>query len=151
VVTHQGEAVAAARRHAMLRERLLDEVGAYDSAGVSDQAGSRARNRSQLAHGWRKEGRIFAVRHGGRDLYLAFQFGPDGRPRPVVARVLEVLAGWEPWDVAFWFGIRHPLLEQRRPLDVMATDPGAVEEAAAYEMRSRRPRPSAGFLDAVSG
>lgn len=49
-------------------------------------------NLSQTAYRWRREGRIFAVTHGGTDLYPAFQFGDDGQPRPIIAEVLAILA-----------------------------------------------------------
>jgi hypothetical protein len=124
------QAMAEAERQAVLRTRLLQDFGAYSSEELAKLVGSEASNRAQVAHRWSKEGRIFGVVHRGRTVFLGFQFDPDGRPLPVIAPVLEALDGWDGWDVVGWFVFRNPLLDQRRPVDLLLDEPDAVVGAA---------------------
>jgi len=119
-----------ARRHAVQRARLLRDVGAYTAQDIAELAGSNASNRSQAAHRWKKEGRIFAVHHRGEVLYLGFQFGSDGQPRPVVHDVLAAIGDWSDWDIAAWFASKNDLLDRRLPMDLLDDDPDAVAAAA---------------------
>jgi len=115
-----------ARQEARLRERIFKDFGAI-----------RASKRSQSAARWRRQGRVFAVRHGGYSWYLGFQFDDAGRPVPVVADVLRVLDGWSPWQLARWFVGANPWLERRRPADVLGAEPDGVLRAARLAARDR--------------
>jgi hypothetical protein len=132
--TPTAAAVEQAKRQAKLRTRLVRDFGAYTGREVANLAGSGAVNRFQVAHRWKKENRIFGVPYQGDTVYLAFQFGTDGRPLPVVKQVLAALVGWAPWDVAGWFVFRNGRLEQRRPADLLERDPDAVAAAARAEL-----------------
>ena len=112
----------------------LRDVPLLESADVASVVGSVAKNRAAAAHKLGREGRVFSIRVGRRDLYPAFQFGRNGRPLdgivPVLARLREAgLSGWgsrlvdEPND----------LLASRRPAEVIRTDPELVAVAAAAE------------------
>ena len=57
---------------------------------LARQAGHGSRNRSATASRWKAARRMFGVRAGGREVYPAFQF-EDGRPKPVVGRILKAL------------------------------------------------------------
>jgi hypothetical protein len=73
-----------------------------------------------------KRGRLLALDAAGqRKLYPAFQFGPEGRPYPELARVLAIFAGAveTPYTVASWLV---------SPQDVL------TGETPAAWMRSRR-------------
>lgn len=129
------EAVEDAKRQAKLRTRLVRDFGAYTGREVAAMAGSGALNRFQVAHRWKKDGRVFGVPYQGDTVYLTFQFGDDGRPLPVIREVLRALAGWAPWDLAGWFVFRNRRLEQRRPVDLLERDPEAVIAAARAEGR----------------
>ena len=118
-----------ARQEARLRERVLRDFGAV-----------RASKRSHSAARWRRQGRVFAVRHGGYSWYLGFQFDDAGRPVPVVADVLRVLDGWSPWQLALWFVGANPWLERRRPADVLGAAPDGVLRAARLAARGRSGR-----------
>ncbi len=127
-------AVAQARRNALARAELAREFGLLTSAEVAELAGSRARNRAALANRWTKEGRVFAVPHGGQLLWPGFQFDAQGQPRPVVAEVLRSFADEpSPWALALWFTSHTGWLDGRRPVDLLETEPGAVVEAARAE------------------
>ena len=122
-----------ARREAQVRWRVVRDFGVLTAAELADMAelhGSAPGNRAQTAHRWRKDGRIFAVPWRGTNVHLAFQFDDEGQPWPVVAEVLDALAAWPPWDIARWFVTRQPHLERQRPVDLLATDPDAVADAA---------------------
>lgn len=130
-------ALEQARRQAVVRLRLLRDVGAYTADEVAEVAGSQAANRSALASRWRREGRIFAVPYDNRELYLGLQFDAAGRPLPGVAAVLAVLAGWPPWDIALWFVSDNPWLERRRPADLVADQSRRVTRAAEADAAAR--------------
>jgi hypothetical protein len=133
------EALEDAKRQAKLRSRVVRDFGAYSGREVAAMAGSGARNRFQVAHRWKKAGRIFGVPYQGDTVYLAFQFSADGEPLPVIREVLGALDDWGPWDLAGWFVFRSRRLEQRRPVDLLERDPDAVIAAARAERRAVQP------------
>lgn len=123
------------RRNAEARRAFLAEFGTLTSAEVASLASSRARNRAALANRWRAEGRIFAVQAGGQVLFPAFQFSDDdARPRPVIAATLALFKDrLSDWQTALWFTGRNGWIGARRPVDLLASDPEAVVEAAHQE------------------
>lgn len=122
-----------ARRNAEARVAFMGEFVLLDADEVAVRAGSRARNRRATASRWVGAGQAFAVSHGGRQLFPAFQFDPDtGRPRPAVATVINSLrsVGVTGWALALWWATPHDSLAWERPADVLADDPEAVGRAA---------------------
>jgi hypothetical protein len=82
-----------------------------------------------------KRGRLLALdASGGRKLYPAFQFGPDGRPYPELARVLAAFLGAieTPYTLASWLVSPQDLLEGETPAAWMRSrrDPERLQEAA---------------------
>jgi hypothetical protein len=82
-----------------------------------------------------KRGRLLALdASGGRKLYPAFQFGPDGRPYPELAQVLALFEGAveTPYTVASWLVSPQDLLEGETPAAWMRArrDPEPLHEAA---------------------
>jgi hypothetical protein len=82
-----------------------------------------------------KRGRLLALdASGGRKLYPAFQFGPEGRPYPELARVLAAFEGVieTPYTVASWLVSPQELLEGETPAAWMRArrDPEHLHEAA---------------------
>lgn len=127
----------AAESTATLRREFLEEVPVLTSAEVHANAGFPGSNPSQTVHRWRKAGKIFAVNHGGRDLYPAFQFGVDGRPLPIIAELLAILrrdSERTDWDNALWFVGESGWLNGHTPLDCLQTSPEAVKRAAEQEV-----------------
>ena len=127
-------AVWHAQRSAEARLALVSEHGAWTAAELAERAGSTASNRSALASSWRATGRAIGVEWNGRLVFPAFQFTAAGQPRPELASILMHLrsAGLDDWQAALWFVSPTGWLDDRRPVDVLDQDPGAVEAAAAH-------------------
>jgi len=127
--------ILQARRNAAEQEALLQDPGAFSAAQVADLAGSKAKNRAALASRWQQEGRILGVRHRGQLLYPAFQFDADGRPLPVISRVLKTFGeGSGSWETALWFTAANGWLGGVRPVDLLAKEPDKVVDAARREV-----------------
>lgn len=129
-------ALLQVRRNAEARTRLLEEYGYLSAAEIADRVGSRASNRSALAGRWKGEGLVFSVIHKGSSLFPLFQFGEDGRPLPIVRRVLRIFREdpMTDWQVALWFIARNGWLDDRRPVDLLTSDGDAVVRAASHEI-----------------
>ena len=120
-----------ARRNAEFRADFMERYDVLDAGQVHGLFGSKADNTAALAGRWRSAGKIFGVEHRGRLLYPAFQFDDAGRPKPVVAEILQALGGRGAWQVASWFTAPNGWLpDGRRPVDVMDADSDAVAAAA---------------------
>jgi hypothetical protein len=125
------EILDQARRNAEFRAEFLTHWPVLDAEQVHRLYGSRADNTAALAGQWRKAGRIFGVEHRGKTVFPAFQFDPDGRPKALVGRVLEALGPRSGWQIASWFTTPNGwLADDRRPVDLMDSDPDAVLAAA---------------------
>ena len=126
-----------ARRNAAFRADFLERCEVLDARQVHDLYGSKADNSAALVGRWRSGGKVFGIEDRGRILYPAFQFDDAGRPKPVVARVLQALGKRGSWQVASWFTAPNGWLpDDRRPVDVMDADPDAVADAAREATRS---------------
>ena len=125
--------VLQARRNAAARAALIEEFGLLTSGDIADLSDSLAGNRAALASRWKREGRIFSVRHHGQDYFPAFQLDTEHRPREVVGRVLEAMGGAEGWETALWFVAANGYLDGRRPIDLLESDPNEVVRAAEEE------------------
>ncbi|MGD9656151.1 MAG: hypothetical protein AB7U61_00690 [Methylocystis sp.] len=118
--------------NAAARIRFMENVPCLTSAQLAEQLGHGAKNKSQTASRWKAEQRAFSVPWRGREAYPAFQFR-DGRPLPVVAKVLGALPeGMTPWQIAFWFVSSNPWLDGKAPYTMLA-DTDAVVKAAKQE------------------
>jgi hypothetical protein len=119
-----------------LRREFLDRVPVSTSAEVHQRARFPGNNPSQTVHRWRKQGKIFSIHYGGRDLYPSFQFADDGRPLSIVAELLEILArdkDRSDWDNALWFAADSGWLDGQTPIDLLQSDPARVKRAAEQE------------------
>lgn len=128
-VTHA--VTAQVHREAEARLSLAEEFGLLSGARVAELASSRASNPSALASRWRKERRIFGVEAEGAIRYPGFQFDANGRPRPLVGKVMETFDDQlSPWELALWFTSANGWLGGIRPVDVLDSDPDTVLNAA---------------------
>ena len=127
------------RRNARARDAfIVQHGGLLTSLEVAELAGSGAGNKAQIAHRWRKEGRIFAVEHRGQIYFPALQFDAvTGRPLDIVAQLIKTLGRYyEGWALALWFAGAHGWLDGKRPVDIVGRDPDQVLDAAKKEIRA---------------
>ena len=121
------------RWNALARERALSEFGALTSAGLAESRSSATTNPHATPSRWLSAGRVFAVDTAAGRLFPAFQF-EDGRPLPVIARILAAMAGQlRGWELLLWFTASSGYLEGARPVDLLAASPDEVVEAARYQ------------------
>lgn len=122
--------VVQLQRQARARHDFLSEFPALSSQQVAELSGSKATNVAALASRWKAAGKVFAVSEGRADRYPAFQFGDDGKPLPVIEKVIRALAGWSTWAIALWFASNSGWLGGRRPVDLLLDSPDEVVDAA---------------------
>ena len=116
--------------NARLRSEYLQETPLLTAAEVRAASALKPRNKSEPASRWKREGKLFALRLGGNDLYPAFQF-VDGAPRAVIKDTLTALPGeMTGWQIAMWFASGNGWLDDTEPQDCLS-DPKAVIHAAS--------------------
>jgi len=119
--------------------------GWLDSATLATHLHSQAKNKSQLASRYRKQGRLLGVwdRPRKRYLYPPWQI-KNGQPLHQVKDLLALIRGahgiagdWDTsgWEEAGWFYAPLRLLEGKRPADLMASDADRVLDAARREFQ----------------
>ncbi len=115
--------------NARLRSEYLKETPLLAGVEVRAASGLHPRNKSEPASRWKREGKLFAVRFQGIDLYPAFQF-VDGVPRPVIKEILAALPNdMTGWQIAMWFASGNGWLDGAEPQDCLS-DPNAIVDAA---------------------
>ena len=78
---------------------------------------------------WKREGRVFAIQDGGKDLFPAFQFA-DGKPLPIIKKILEVLPDYlSPWQTAFWFESGNGWLGGKTPQECLKNESKVIDAA----------------------
>ena len=126
------EATEQLRLNAEARIKFLDEFPAVPAAEVARLAGITWANPAAWPSRLQKEGNVFSVEHGRRQLFPAFQFDSDWHPREAVATVLTHLAhgGLQGWSIALWFTAANGWLDGARPVDLLDERPEQVIAAA---------------------
>ena len=85
------------RENDEMRTTYLKTTNLYTAEDI------RALNPSASSSKWKREGRVFAIQDGEKDLFPAFQFA-DGEPLPIIKKILKALPeDMSPWETAFWF------------------------------------------------
>lgn len=79
---------------------------------------------------WLEQGRIFALEHGGVEVFPRYAFDSVGEPIPVLKDVLNVLTDRSPFQIAAWFESPSAYLNAKRPREVLLLDGAAVVTAA---------------------
>lgn len=121
------------------QERLLNVVFAasewYDSATLSRMCNFSEKNASAQPYKWKKAGKLFALRRGNKDVYPAYAFDDHCRPLRAMKDVLDIFHDKKSdLKTAFWFASVNSWLRDKRPLDVIGTNPEAVIKAAKFEV-----------------
>jgi hypothetical protein len=99
------------------RQAFIKNVPSWSAEEVAQQGGHQAKNRSAAAWRLASDGKIFAVRFGGKLRYPKFQF-KQGKPRAIVARILRALGSDSTdWDRAFFFAEPNVYLDDAKPME----------------------------------
>jgi hypothetical protein len=121
----------AMQRSIALRERLQAQVKFVTSAQWAKWRGIQSNPAAALGK-YKKQNRVFAVRFSKQDRYPAFQFaGDDAQPLPVIHDILDLIPqAAHGWPLLSWFEAKNTLLADRKPSEVVATEPEAALKAA---------------------
>lgn len=118
-----------------LRAQVFASTSWLTAQELSQRAGYRNRNTSAQPNKWKRESRIFAVSHDGRDLFPEYALGDDGKPLPVFKDILKIFGGKKSaWSIAAWFASVNSWLGGNTPMSTLKSQPDAVVEAARMEM-----------------
>lgn len=134
-------AVAQARMLVDARSEILNSGNFVAAGDVARLAGYSASNPSAQPNRWKREGAIFAIHHNGVDYFPLFGLDPQANYRPYKAlgEVIEIFQGTrDGWGLAFWFAGLNSFLDDRRPQDLLTTEPDLVTAAARDEMEGLR-------------
>ena len=139
--TERGQEILAAMQEEMRRVVL----GEMRTAGQLATLAGRGTNdiRRDLDQ-WAADGRILSVRHEDVDYYTLFALNPaEGyRPYPAVADVIRILSRIlnreNSWALASWFIGLNSFLNDQRPVDLLASDPEWVVEAAQDQVNESK-------------
>ncbi len=119
-----------ARLEAQALRAIRQSTEWLTAAEVGDLADLGPANPIATVGRWKQQGRIFALRQGGKDHYPRYALGPDFHPLPVVKEILAVLTGYDPELLAGWFDSTSRLLGGKRPRELVASEPAKVLAAA---------------------
>lgn len=123
-------ALTQLRWNALAREEAITEFGAFTAAQLAELRGSATTNPHVSTGRWLARGEVFAIETPQGRLFPGFQFH-DGRPRPVMARVLRALDGsLHGWEILGWCIGSNGYLDGQRPVDLLESDPDTVVFAA---------------------
>ena len=122
--------VKRARLEAKALRAIRHSTEWLTSAEIADLAELWPANPVGIVSRWKQQGRLYALRHGGKDYYPKYALGPDFHPLPVIKEILAVLSGYDPELLAGWFDSTSRFLRGRRPRELVATEPAKVLAAA---------------------
>jgi hypothetical protein len=107
--------------HHYLRNRFLETVELLTATQVGSLSTPPANPAHNMGQFWREQGLIFAPAFDGVRLYPRFQFGPDGKPIPLVKELLTIFRSHDlsDWDIAFWFIGSNGWLDGDKPIDLI--------------------------------
>ena len=76
-----------------------------------------------------REGRVFAIQDGEKDLFPAFQCA-DGQPLPIIKKILKALPDYlSPWQTAFWFESGNGWLDGEIPQECLKNESDLIDAA----------------------
>lgn len=115
-----------------LYARIEAEFGMLSSTEAGKRMGSRSSAPRNLATTAHRNKALVAVRRGNYLTYPGFQFGADGKPLAVIARLREVADdnGWSEAGLVQWLCSPTTYLDGDRPVDHLAADPERVVAVA---------------------
>lgn len=105
------------------------------ASDIAEAAHFSAKNPSSQPNRWKRAGQIFAIDYKGVDLYPYYALDPKAglRPLQIMTDILQVFHDKEGWKIAFWFGSLNSYLNDKKPKDLLLSDPQRVLKAAELE------------------
>ncbi len=83
---------------------------------------------------WKKRQQVFALTVDGKNLFPAYAFGLEGKPLPIMERILILLSQTKtPLTIAIWFSSSNSWLTGKTPQEELTTKPEEVFAAALAE------------------
>lgn len=126
-----------ARIQAEAKAYILKSGRYLPAAEIARQAGLSADHSDARINKWKTDRTIFVVEHDGVEYFPLFGLDPAKRYEPyaTLGRILDVFEGTKGgWGLAFWFAGLNCFLNDRRPQDLLQSDPDQVIAAAKDEM-----------------
>ena len=118
-----------ARKNAELRTAYLQTTKLYTAEDIRALTAEKLSDPSAPSSEWKREGRVFAIQHDGKDLFPAFQFA-DGEPLPIIQKILEALPDYlSPWQTAFWFESGNGWLGGKTPQECLKNESKVIDAA----------------------
>lgn len=120
-----------------LQEDLIRRVPMYTSFQVARTCAPDRILDSEflVARDLAKGGVMFYVMWHKKPLFPKYQFDAEGRPRPIIEKILHLLTTYRSsWDIALWCSAANGWLSGRRPEELLETEPASVLRAAEQDV-----------------
>ena len=116
-----------------LYARIDAEFGMLSSTEAGKRMGSRSSAPRNLATTAHRNKQLLAVRQGNHLAYPGFQFGSDGQPLAVIARLRDTAEAndWSEAGLVQWLCAPTTYFDGDRPVDYLTKDPDRVVAVAA--------------------
>lgn len=102
---------------------------------LSIKMGYKGMDVSSRLNKWKKCQRVLALNVDGKDLFPAYAFGLEGKPLPIMEKILILLSqNKTPLTIAIWFSSSNSWLTGKAPQEVLTTQPEEVFAAAQAEV-----------------
>jgi len=134
-------ALAQARMMVDAKSTILESGDFLPASEIASLAGYSAKNPSAQPNKWKKDGAIFAIQHKGNDYFPMYALDAEENYRPYksLAEVLRIFGETKTgWGIAFWFAGLNSFLDDRRPQDLLESEPDLVIAAARDEVAGIR-------------
>lgn len=119
------------------KKAILESGDWVSAADIAKLGGFTSSNVSSQPNKWKREKRIFAIRHNGADYFPIYGLDKHAEFRPLAAMrdVISVLEREKTgWEMAYWFASVNSYLDGERPQDLLAHCPERVIAAAENEV-----------------
>jgi hypothetical protein len=122
--------LAQARLQARAFRQVFEGTEWLSAAQIGELAQLGTGNPTGSVNRWKSQRKLFAIHRDGKDHYPRYGLGPDFRPLPQLADVLQVLAHYDGERLAAWFESPSGYLGGQRPRELLASQPEQVLAAA---------------------
>lgn len=126
-----------AKMMAQAKNGVLQSGDWITASDISELANFSAANPSTQPSKWKRESRLFAIRHDGIDYFPIYALDESTGYRPLSA-LKEIIAVLETrkdgWGMAYWFASLNSRLDDKAPKDLLRAEPERVLAAARIEV-----------------